>query len=155
MKVNVASLPVGMDPDDYIQKNGKERFEADVIGNALTWTAFKLQYYRLGKNLKNEGDQLQYIEEVMKELSRVNNAIERELYFRQIAEEFSLSFDVLLQQQKKLLQLAGVKGKKNEKQPFQQSPMDPALASRRASGIPKAHVIAERKLIARMLKIGS
>ncbi|RWR15143.1 DNA primase [Siminovitchia fortis] len=144
MEVKAAMLPKGTDPDDYIRKYGAEKFRADVIGNALAWTAFKLHYYRFGKNLQNEGEKLKYIEEVMNELSKLGNPIERELYTRQLAEEFSLSLEVLEDQQKKLVQ---AEGKKQQKQTggFAQVP------KKRQSVLP-AHLTAERMLLARMLR---
>ena len=92
-------LPHGMDPDDYIHKYGDEKFRTDVIGNGLTWMAYKLQYYRRGKNLQNEGDKAELYRRSTAEISQLNNAVERDLYIRQLAEEFSLSLDALKQQQ--------------------------------------------------------
>ena len=73
-------MPAGLDPDDYIRKYGEEKFRTEVIGNGLTWMAYKLQYYRRGKNLQNEGEKLNYIEEVMAEISQLTNPVERDLY---------------------------------------------------------------------------
>ena len=58
-----------MDPDDYIKKYGAEKFRNDVIGASVTLMAFKLRYFRRGKNLQDEGERLRYIEEVLKEIS--------------------------------------------------------------------------------------
>ena len=64
--------------------------------------AYKLQYYRRGKNLQNEGEKLNYIEEVLAEINQLRNPVERDLYLRQLAEEFTLSLDALKQQQMNL-----------------------------------------------------
>ncbi|RST73845.1 DNA primase [Siminovitchia acidinfaciens] len=148
LEVKASMLPQGMDPDDYIRKHGAEKFRADVIGNALTWTAFKLHYYRFGKNLQNEGEKLKYIEEVMNELSKLNNPIERDLYIRQIADEFSLSLEVLENQQKQLVQAEEQKQRKHRKQTddFYQ------VHRQKKQGVPMAHLTAERLLLARMLR---
>ena len=42
---------------------------------------------------------LPYIEEILKEISTLEKAVERDHYLRQIATEFSLSLDALKQQQ--------------------------------------------------------
>ncbi|WP_165996770.1 DNA primase [Bacillus sp. Cs-700] len=96
--VRIAKMPGGLDPDDYIRTYGAERFEKDVIGAAPTVMAFKMEVFRSGKNLSDEGERIRYIEEVLKEISRLPNAVERDHYLRQLAEEFSLSLDALKQQ---------------------------------------------------------
>ena len=45
---------------------------------------------------------LAYIEKVLEEISKLDNAVERDIYLRQLAEEFSLSLDALKQQQRKI-----------------------------------------------------
>jgi DNA primase len=97
--VKVAQMPDGLDPDDYIQKYGQDRFQKDVIGASLTVMAFKLRYLRRGRNLQDEGERMQYIEEVLKEISSLRKAVERDHYLRQLANEFDLSIDALKQQQ--------------------------------------------------------
>ncbi|MDN4074793.1 DNA primase [Fictibacillus terranigra] len=97
--VKIAKMPDGLDPDDYIQKYGAEKFNRDVIGASLTVMAFKIQYYRRGKNLSDEGERMLYIEEIIKEISQLPNAVEKDHYLRQLADEFNLSLEALKQQQ--------------------------------------------------------
>lgn len=97
--VSIANMPVGLDPDDYIKRYGAEQFQTDVIGNGQTVMAFKMKYLRQEKNLQDEGERMVYIEEVLQELAKLPRAIERDHYLRQIADEFSLSLDVLKQEQ--------------------------------------------------------
>ncbi|WP_226535210.1 DNA primase [Fictibacillus halophilus] len=97
--VKISQMPDGMDPDDYISKFGGESFQKDIIGASLTVMAFKIQYYRRGKNLRDEGERMIYIEEIISEIARLPKAVERDHYLRQIASEFNLSLDALKQQQ--------------------------------------------------------
>ncbi|TLS39369.1 DNA primase [Pseudalkalibacillus caeni] len=97
--VKIARMPDKMDPDDYIQKYGAERFKSDVIGSAQTVMAFKMDTLRKGKNLSDEGERIKYIEEVLREISSLEKAVERDHYLRQLADEFSLSLSALKQQQ--------------------------------------------------------
>ncbi|MDQ7860766.1 hypothetical protein RCO48_05785 [Peribacillus frigoritolerans] len=86
--VKVALMPDNLDPDDYIKEFGEKSFVSEVMGASLTYMAFKMHYLRRGKNVNNEGDRIQYIEEVLKEISRLPNAVERDHYLRQLSSEF-------------------------------------------------------------------
>ncbi|MBB5324744.1 DNA primase [Anoxybacillus tepidamans] len=96
--VKIATIPDGFDPDEYIRKYGSERFQRNVIEASSSFMAFKMAYLRRGKNLQNESDQIRYIEEVLREISRLPNPIEWDYYLRQLANEFSLSLSALQQQ---------------------------------------------------------
>ena len=102
LTVKVAVMPDGLDPDEYVKKYGSKSFMQEVIGDSLTYLAFKMRFLRNGRNLNNEGDKIAYIEEVLKEIVKLPNAVEREHYLRQISSEFSVSLDALNAQQKKL-----------------------------------------------------
>lgn len=82
VSVRVAMMPDGMDPDDFIKVHGEDKFRNEIIGSSATLMAFKLIYHRRGKNLQNEGDRLQYIEEVLKEISALDKAVEKDLYLK-------------------------------------------------------------------------
>ncbi|GAM15205.1 DNA primase [Mesobacillus selenatarsenatis] len=144
--IRVATMPDGMDPDDFIKVHGEEKFRNDIIGSSATLMAFKLIYYRRGKNLQNEGDRLQYIEEVLKEISTLDKAVEKDLYLRQLANEFSLSLDALAQQ---LNQLVHASGPKRQNQPRAES--KPVSYARKSELKPAYHT-AERRMIFHMMR---
>ncbi|WP_017728374.1 DNA primase [Halalkalibacterium ligniniphilum] len=103
--VKVAMMPEGLDPDDYIQKYGSERFKMDVIGASLTLMTFKMRYLRRERNLQDEGERMRYIEEVLTEIAKLPKAVERDHYMRQLASEFSLSLEALKQEQYQIYRL--------------------------------------------------
>nr|WP_245402765.1 DNA primase [Peribacillus muralis] len=144
--VKVALMPDNLDPDDYIKEFGEKSFVSEVIGASLTYMAFKMHYLRRGKNVNNEGDRIQYIEEVLKEISRLPNAVERDHYLRQISSEFSLSLDALEQQQRQVFFTERKKG--TLPQPAAQKKM----ALQYEHKLKPAHHNAETMLIAHMLK---
>ena len=146
LPVRVATMPDGMDPDDFIKVHGEDKFRTDIIGSSATLMAFKLIYYRRGKNLQNEGDRLQYIEEVLKEISILDKAVEKDLYLRQLANEFSLSLDALVQQ---INQLAQASGPKKQNQPRVES--RPVSYARKSELKPAFHT-AERRMIFHMMR---
>ena len=147
VQVRVAILPEGMDPDDFIRINGEEKFQNEVISASVTFMNFKLRYLRRGKDLNNEGIRLQYIEEVLKEISLLEKVVERDHYLRQLASEFSLSLDALKQQQKQFF-FANKKG--NRESYVQKRNQDVIIKP--SSTLKPAFETAERRLIAYMLK---
>ncbi|MGE7601191.1 DNA primase [Peribacillus sp. NPDC097675] len=144
--VKVALMPDNMDPDDYIKEFGEKSFVSEVIGASLTYMAFKMHYLRRGKNVNNEGDRIQYIEEVLKEISRLPSAVERDHYLRQLSSEFTLSLDALEQQQRQVFFAERKKG--TLPQPAAQKKMTLQYEHK----LKPAHHNAEIKLIAHMLK---
>ncbi|MDV7765164.1 DNA primase [Peribacillus sp. CSMR9] len=144
--VKVAHMPDNLDPDDYIKEFGEKSFVSEVIGDSLTYMAFKMHYLRRGKNVNNEGDRIQYIEEVLKEISRLPNAVERDHYLRQLSSEFSLSLDALEQQQRQVFFTERKKGT------LPQPAAPKKMALQYEHKLKPAHHNAETKLIAHMLK---
>ncbi|MBS4199698.1 DNA primase [Bacillus sp. FJAT-49732] len=150
IEINVVILPDKLDPDDYIRKYGPEKFREHVIGNAQTWMAYKLHYFRKGKNLQNEGEKLWFIEKALVEIGKLENAVERELYLRQLSDEFSLSLEALVEQQSQMNVTREKKQQKNidQKNINQQNIPQPKTAHKPLA----AHLVAERQLLARMLR---
>ncbi|WP_251555030.1 DNA primase [Neobacillus muris] len=146
-QLKVAVMPDGLDPDEYIKLYGVEKFRNEVIGASHTWMGFKFLYFRRGKNLHNEGDRLSYIEEIIKEISKLSKAVERDHYLRQLASEFSLSLDALKQQQKQIYFA-------EKKTAAGNSPVNrkPVIVQKQVSELKPAYYKAERCLIAHMLK---
>ena len=144
--VKVALMPDNLDPDDYIKKYGEKSFVSQVIGDSLTYMAFKLHFLRIGKKLNNEGDRIQYIEEVLKEISRLSNAVERDYYLRQLSSEFSLSLDALENQQRQVFFSERKKGT------LPKAPIQKTLTLQYEHKLRPAYLNAERILIAHMLK---
>lgn len=145
--IKVALMPDQLDPDDYIKKYGEKSFVSEVIGASLTYMAFKLHYSRIGKNMNNEGDRIEYIEEVLREISRLPSAVERDVYLRQLASEFSLSLEALEQQQRQTF----FNERKTGSVPVQ-APLQKTLTLHYEHKLRPAYLNAERYLIAHMLK---
>lgn len=143
--VQVAPLYDAKDPDEYIKKKGPELFQNEVIGASMTFMAFKLDYFQKGKNLENEGERLVYIEQVLTEISKLDNIVEKDMYMRQLAEKFSLSLDALKAQERQIYyQLR----KRHEPKPA----IREIKYSVQDKKLPRAYYNAERILIAHMLK---
>ncbi|MEH7334042.1 DNA primase [Neobacillus drentensis] len=146
-QIKVGMMSDGMDPDEYIKKFGPDKFQKEVIGASLTWMAFKFIYFRRGKNLQLEGDRLAYIEEIIKEISKLTKAVERDHYLRQLAAEFSLSLDALREQQKQIFF-----SEKRKSTGKNENISKTIVIKRPVEELKPAYYTAERRLIAHMLK---
>ncbi|HZH63227.1 MAG TPA: toprim domain-containing protein, partial [Metabacillus sp.] len=148
-KIKVAMIPDGLDPDDYINKFGSEKFKHDVIGASVPIMTFKMTYYRRGKNLQNEGERLQYIENVINELAKLDNAVEKEIYLKQLSSEFDLSMEVLKEQILQKEKQQSRQGAPQQQKRIQELPKRKPIQSKRL--LPAFHT-AERMLIGHMLR---
>ncbi|WP_088035760.1 DNA primase [Evansella clarkii] len=145
LQVRVARLPEGYDPDDYIQQNGPEQFSSQVISQSMTLMAFKFQYFRRGRNLLDEGERMDYIHTVLKEISLLERAVERDHYIRQLAEEFNISLEALKQEQHQIFKSQ----KKKEKREIRSAAGSYAMKPQKKLKL--AYENAERLLLAHML----
>ncbi len=86
MKVKIATLPEGEDPDSFVQKNGRKKFEK-VIDEAKG-----LFDYKLDLLIKKKGSgEIGYItEEMLPTISKVNNAVVQSDYLRKLAERLGV-----------------------------------------------------------------
>nr|WP_263325695.1 DNA primase [Neobacillus sp. Marseille-Q6967] len=151
--IKVALMPDGLDPDEYIKKNGAEKFRNEVMAGSLTWMGFKFLYFRRGKNLQLEGDRLAYIEEILREISKLTKAVEKDHYLRQLANEFSLSLEALQSQLKQQEKQNFFTEKKQAQTHSKNPPVSKALIiPKNGNELKPAHYTAERRLIAHMLK---
>ena len=84
-----------------------------------------MSYYRKSLNLSNESERLGYIEKILSELLSVTSAVERELYFKQLATEFDLSIDSLKEQfQQKFHESRNKRTKEKQQQSQQNHPAE-------------------------------
>jgi DNA primase len=97
IKVTVLQVPDGKDPDDYIRKNGPERFHA-LLEKALPLIDFKLLAARRANTTDNQLDLLGYQDAACQILAREDNAIVRELYAVKLAEELNATADTVLRE---------------------------------------------------------
>ncbi|MEK4908271.1 DNA primase [Niallia circulans] len=146
--VKVVMLPDGMDPDDYVNKFGEDKLQQEILHGSIPFMGFKMLYYRRGKNLQNEGDKLAYIEEVIGEIAKLDKAVEKDLYLRQLADEFSLSLEALKQQEMQMEQ-SSPNEYVDEKTVV---PVKQYTVKKRAAGLLPAYHTAEKRLLAHMFK---
>ncbi|TDQ41724.1 DNA primase [Aureibacillus halotolerans] len=149
LDVRVASLPDNMDPDECIRSHGTEHFKNEVLGNSSTLTAFKMTEGRKGKNLRDEGERLAYIEHVLKDLLLLDSEVEKDHYIRQLSDEFSIADTTLRNEIERLSRQTSFKTEQRETPEREwKGTSRPAVKSQ----LRPAYENAERFLIAHMLK---
>ncbi|MCT2537589.1 DNA primase [Aquibacillus koreensis] len=149
--VKVATLPNGLDPDDYIKTYGADRFHHEVIEASDTYMTFMMKYLKKDYNLKLEGDRIQYVENVIDEIALIERPIEREHYLKELANEFELSIETLTQEVRSRNEKIG--GKQDK--PNQSSHTNKANSFKKTQKLRPAYYNAERQLLAYMLQDAS
>ncbi len=92
--VKVLSIPEGKDPDEFIRKNGADKFSKLANG------AFSLLEYKI-KTIKKEIDtsstegRILFLNKAADLLSKVDNSVEREMYIKKIAKEYEISEEAM------------------------------------------------------------
>ncbi|MFD2305699.1 DNA primase [Enterococcus termitis] len=101
-QLSIVSIPEKLDPDEYLRKYGSESFRELALHGRETVFSFKMHYHRLTRNMNNEKEQLDYVNELLQELLLVQSPLERDRYLNQLAQEFQLSFHSLEEQLKQI-----------------------------------------------------
>jgi DNA primase len=97
MKIKIAVLSDGLDPDDFVRKYGSERFMSQIIDGAVSTTKFKLIYLKKNHILLEEDGKISYMKEVLPIIAVLPSSTEREVYLRELASEHHLSYESLKQ----------------------------------------------------------
>lgn len=79
--VKVIPLNDNLDPDDFILKYGREKFYS-LISNAISYEDFKIRNLKKGIDFNNSSELSNYINLVLKEISLINDEIEREIMLK-------------------------------------------------------------------------
>ena len=95
INVRIANLPNEMDPDDYIEKYGGEKFRENIIANADSFTSFSLNFLKKDFNLSINHDRVKYVEKALDIIAKVEHAVERDLYLKEIEETFGFTRSML------------------------------------------------------------
>ncbi|GEB26645.1 DNA primase [Pediococcus acidilactici] len=90
LQISVIFIPDNRDPDEYVWDKGVESFQKLMNQTGESSTAFLLKFDRMGLNLANENDQLEYLKKALRRIGELNDALEQDLYLNQLAEEFSI-----------------------------------------------------------------
>ena len=147
-QVKVTNMENGMDPDDFIKQFGAEAFDNQVIKASDTYMGFYMRYLKKDYHLNLEGDRIEYVENVLKQLAMIDSSIEREYYLKELSNEYSISLDTLKDELNNNRQKAGIHKDKREKNRYTNRG---SSFTKQRKLLPAFHN-AERQLISYMLQ---
>jgi len=93
--VEVAQLPRGQDPADFIREHGEKVFRREILAQARPFIDYRLYSVKKNYDLEQEKGRVEYWKEARKILNEIQVAVEREEYLKKIASEINVSLEVL------------------------------------------------------------
>jgi DNA primase len=151
MKAEVALLPDGMDPDEYITAYGAETFRNAIIGSAVPSTKYKILYLKKEHKLQDDGGKLSFVRTALRIVAELESPTEREHYVKDLSAETGYAFETLKQEMNEIRQKVRGQGDKNEI-PWNTDMNEkgsPAAAA--APALRPAYYNAERQLLSAMI----
>ena len=90
LKVRVITIPDGKDPDEFIKKNGPDRFKA-LIDGAVSDIEYKLLMAAQGINLEADDGKLKYLAAAAEVIASENDVMTRDLYIGRLSDKYGVS----------------------------------------------------------------
>ena len=100
--IKIVRLPDNMDPDEYILKNGKASFLAQ-IKSASSLIDYKMELLKKSKDFSNIKDVSSYINSALKELVNEKDDIIIELNLKKISDNFNIEYKTIKDKYNKLI----------------------------------------------------
>ncbi len=99
--IRVLQMEGAKDPDEYIIKFGKARFD-NLVEKAISVVEFKVKLLRQSLNLESTNDKIKFLNEIAKLISKIENNMEREVYIEKIAKNYEISKEAIYAEVNKL-----------------------------------------------------
>ena len=90
LNVRVVIIPDGKDPDDFIKKNGPDRFRA-LIEGAVSDIEYKLLMAAEGIDLEAENGKLKYLSAAAQVIASDEDIMTRDIYIGKLCEKYGVS----------------------------------------------------------------
>ncbi|WP_057879785.1 DNA primase [Companilactobacillus kimchiensis] len=91
----VISIPDKKDPDEYIRSEGAEKFQNLTNNGVQTPISFILNYFKRNYNLNNEHDQLEFLNQSLHEIVKLQSPVEIDMYVGRVADEMQVSKEAI------------------------------------------------------------
>ena len=92
--VKVLTLPENKDPDDYVRAKGRKEF-LKLIENSVSLIDYKANKLQKSIDTATTDGKIEFLNEIARILSMVENDLEREIYMKKFASEYNISYDSL------------------------------------------------------------
>lgn len=93
-RVKVLQIPDGKDPDEFIRKNGPEKFKK-LVDRAISLLEYKIKQLKLNFPQDNPDGRLAFLNGVADLLTEQENMMEREMVLKRISQDYDLTMDTL------------------------------------------------------------
>lgn len=94
INVRVIKLPSGLDPDEFIQKEGKTGFQK-LQQKAVGLVDFKIEQIVGDKDNFESEEKVSKTREIIELLADLEDSLERDVYLRKIADRFQLDYELV------------------------------------------------------------
>ncbi len=94
LRIRLVTIPDGKDPDEFIKKNGPERFKL-LVERAANDVEYRLMELGTRHLLSTSEGKVTYLREATQMLAELSDPLERDVYLGKLAQELSVSKDAL------------------------------------------------------------
>ncbi len=98
--IGIIPFDNGLDPDEFIKQRGPQAFIDLVEHGQETIYQFKKRFLSKKYQIQVESQKIQYIEEMIIELAKLTNDVEKNLAMKSLADEFNLDYTTIQNQVK-------------------------------------------------------
>lgn len=155
MEIKIASVPAGEDPDSFINKFGKEKFE-DTIRRAQNFLEYHSAQYESQGMFDDPAKMTEAIRELVKPLALINDELKRTLLLKNISKKFNLRERLLEEELTKSLKEQNRNSIRESERKAQAQKLKEninVLSENKTSLMNESNIINERELI-ELLYIG-
>lgn len=150
MKAEVALLPDGMDPDEFIAARGPEAFLSEIIRQPVSSTKYKIISLRKEHTLQDDGSRLAFAKAALRIVAGLESPTEREHFVRELADETGYSFETLKQEMNEIRQK--VRGLRDKQEiPWNTDMNEKGSPAPAVPALRPAYYTAERQLLSAMM----
>lgn len=108
MKVRIAGVPDGKDPDEYVRHHGKEAF-LEVIANAQNGIDFQIDETILQNNITNLAGKVEAVSNILPFLLECKSEIEAAEHIRRLAQRLTIDEGLIAEEYRKAMRKGGAK----------------------------------------------
>ncbi|NLN65526.1 MAG: DNA primase [Clostridiaceae bacterium] len=112
-RAKVLQIPEGKDPDEFIRKNGPEKFK-NLVDRAISHLEYKIRQLKLKFPTDNPDGKLAFLNGVADLLTEKENILEREMVMKNISRDYDITIDTLQAEVERRLNQKKRKEKRNE-----------------------------------------